>query len=74
MAETLIDAGADVNTKCEGYSGRTPLGVTVYYDRREIAEMLVDAGADVNSDPDRTLCAAVFYDRKELAQIGIVLF
>ena len=45
ITQILIDAGADVDAECEGYTGGTPLGIAVYWGKEEMVQTLIDAGA-----------------------------
>ena len=49
IAELLIENGADVNTRGEGYKKITPLIYASRYGYKYIAELLIAKGADVNA-------------------------
>ena len=70
LAEYLISAGADVNTK-DRY-GDSPLHYATYRDNEEIAKLLISAGADVNAKNDigmSPLEVAVYRDNVEMQSL-----
>ena len=71
IAQILIDGGADFDSTCGEYDGRTPLGIAVFYGQEELVQILINAGANANADPINILCSAVYYGRGEIAQILI---
>lgn len=51
LVETLLKAGADVNSKVTGSRSRTPLQLAVEQGNLDIANVLLEHGADVNAPP-----------------------
>ena len=63
-ATELVDAGVDVNARCEAsgrswFEGAVPLHIAAGYDWNEMVQLLVDAGADTGARGNSPLCRAV---------------
>ena len=59
-AVELIQSGADVNYKDDGYIGdevTTPLGYAAYFENDDMLKYLLDNGANVNENPEALLWA-----------------
>jgi len=75
IAEMLLDAGADINTRNrhrEFGPGNSPLSAAVYQDRRDVVGLLIERGADLNQGDNanwRPLHLAVANGRLQTARM-----
>lgn len=72
--EDLIEAGVDVNARCESqgtgwYDGVVPLHIAVSREWNHIVQLLLDAGADTGARGNSPLCRAVNYGFTETVSL-----